>query len=507
MNMSAVYEQLFKSSIHRYKQKYSSASKDAQTKAQATEAQHIQGGIFVARQKEDFASTLGVKGMIVTSIEALLAHRHSLSHFTPNPYVSYTYSDIARKHITGFSEENLLQLNTFVVDIDTKRYSVQELVLTAMDESIGVPTLVVESTRGYQMYFMLETPFYLSTDRKSHSLHIAKRIAQNLKHSLSSVEADIYCNDFGFFRLPTEANIRFCQLEQQYDVASLIDWSMRIDGDENRLLYAPKKAAQSLKVTEQPWFQAIIQAKHLRGQKGQIGRNNAIFTLALACYQDQLPFEQTYNLMDEWNSMLTYPLKDSEVRAICRSAYSGKYHGPQKAYIEQLLVQYVDESIALPQLSTGGWYKHKKERKDRVRSHLSEWEQDLITFIENRVTPASPYVQMSQSTLCKSLGIPKSTLNKLLNATTKIVRKTTGAGRFAITTFSTTAVLTKHFIQAFLQAKQTEPSFIAFILPQIECITTVASRRTLIASCYDIAYTIDNYRRRRPSIPLLVHSA
>ncbi|KAA5569803.1 plasmid replication protein, partial [Pseudomonas aeruginosa] len=73
----------------------------------------------------------------------LLAHRHSLSHFTPNPYVSYTYSDIARKHITGFSEENLLQLNTFVVDIDTKRYSVQELVLTAMDESIGVPTLVV----------------------------------------------------------------------------------------------------------------------------------------------------------------------------------------------------------------------------------------------------------------------------------------------------------------------------------------------------------------------------
>ncbi|WP_010288685.1 hypothetical protein [Kurthia massiliensis] len=54
MNMSAVYEQLFKSSIHRYKQKYSSASKEAQTKAQATEAQHIQGGIFVVRQKVRF---------------------------------------------------------------------------------------------------------------------------------------------------------------------------------------------------------------------------------------------------------------------------------------------------------------------------------------------------------------------------------------------------------------------------------------------------------------------
>lgn len=496
MNITAIYEQLFKSSIHRFKQKNSAASIEAQRAVQAAEAHTIQGGIFAVRQKEDFASTFGVKGMILTSIEALMAHRHSLSHFTPNPYVSYKYSDPARTHITGFSEEQLLQINTFVVDIDTKRYSVQDIVLTAMDESIGMPTFIVESTRGYQLYFVLEQPFYLSTEKKSYSLHIAKRIAQNLKNSLQSVEADIYCNDFGFFRLPTENNIRFCQLSHVYDVAQLIDWSMRIDDDEQRLLYAPKVKATRVKVTEQPWFQAVIQATHLRGHKGKIGRNNAIFTLALACYQDQFSFEQTYNLLDEWNSMLHYPLNDSEVRAICRSAYSGKYNGPKKAYIEQLLANYVDESIVLPQLSTGGWYKHKKDRQDRVRSHLSEWEADLVAFIESRVCVENPYVQMSQKQLCNELRIPKSTLNKLLNHTTLIVRKTTGAGRNAVTSFSTTAMLTKHFIHAFLQAKQAT-SFIAFMLPQLSSITTLKAKRSLESACYDIAYLIDHQYRRR----------
>lgn len=496
MNITAIYEQLFKSSIHRYKQKHSAASIEAQQAVQAAEAHKIQGGIFAVRQKEDFVSTFGVKGMILTSIEALALHRHSLSHFTPNPYVSYKYSDPARTHITGFSEENLLQINTFVVDIDTKRYSVQELVLTAMDESIGIPTFIVESTRGYQLYFVLEQPFYLSTERKSYSLHIAKRIAQNLKNSLQSIEADIYCNDFGFFRLPTEDNIRFCQLEHVYDVAHLIDWSMRIDDDANRLLYAPKTTAARAKITEQPWFQAIIQATHLRGHKGKIGRNNAMFTLALACYQDQFSFEQTYNLLDEWNSMLRYPLKDSEVRAICRSAYSGKYHGPQKAYIEQLLAHFVDESIVLPQLSTGGWYKHKKDRQDRVRSHLSEWEADLVAFIEARVSVENPYMQMSQKQLCNELNIPKSTLNKLLNHTTLIVRKTEGAGRSAVTSFSTTNVLTKHFIHTFLQAKQAS-SFISFMLPQLTCITTKHAKRSLESLCFDVAYLVDHHHRRR----------
>lgn len=504
MNMAAIYERLFHSSIHRYKQKNSTVSQTLQERASRAEQTTIQGGIFAVRQKEDFASKGGVKGMILTSLESLLIHSESLSHFTPNPYVSYRYTNEARTHVTGFSNEHLLQINTFVVDIDTKKHSVEEILLTTMDDSIGMPTLIVESTRGYQLYFMLETPFYLSSENKAHSIHIAKRISQNIKRSLTRIDADEYCNDFGFFRTPTKHNIRFCQLDHVYNIASLIDWSMRQDDNADRQLYTCGPKVNNLRVTEQPWFKAIIQTNNIRGHKGQFGRNNAIFTLALACYQDQWPFEKTYNLVDEWNSMLQIPLKDSEVRTICRSAYSGKYNGPQKAYIEQLLTDYVDGSIELPQLATGGWYKHKKERKDRVRSHLDEWEADIIAFIETRTSVEAPFIQMSQRELCQALGMAKSTLNKLLNQSTAIIRKVSGTGRGAITQFATTALFKIHLVKTFIANKRPS-TFGQFALPQLTHFIAPPVVAHLTAFIADAAPLIE--RRRRHPHTLLVHSA
>ncbi len=502
MNMAAIYEQLFNVSIHRYKQKNSTASHSLQERANQAEQHSVQGGIFAVRQKEDFASNGGVKGMILTSIESLLVHSASLSHFTPNPYVSYRYTNHARTHVTGFSDDHLLQINTFVVDIDTKKHSVEDILLTTMDNSIGLPTLIVESPRGYQLYFMLETPFYLSTDNKARSLHIAKRIAQNIKQSLRDIDADEYCNDFGFFRVPTEQNIRFCQLNHVYNIASLIDWSIRQDDNIERPLYIRGPKVNNLRLTEQPWFQAIIQTNNIRGQKGQLGRNNAIFTLALACYHDQWSFEKTYDLLDEWNSTLQSPLKDSEVRTICRSAYSGKYNGPQKMYIEQLIVEYVDASIELPQLAIGSWYKHKKERKDRVRSHLEEWEADVIAFIEARTSIEEPFVQLSQSEVCQALGIAKSTLNKLLNASSTIIRKVSGAGRGAITQFSTTTLFKSYLVTSFIANKKSS-TFIPFAVAQLYTIIAPVALLPLLSFIHETASQIERRRRHH----LLVHSA
>ena len=71
------------------------------------------------RSKADFTSN-GVKGYIVTSKETLLEDATDLTHFTPNVYRKFGYSDEKRRMIKGFEEKNLLQINTFVVDIDTK---------------------------------------------------------------------------------------------------------------------------------------------------------------------------------------------------------------------------------------------------------------------------------------------------------------------------------------------------------------------------------------------------
>ncbi|WP_010306389.1 primase C-terminal domain-containing protein [Kurthia senegalensis] len=496
MDMTRIYTQLFQSSLHAFQQKNSSYPQELVTKMNTLEAATHQGGIFAVRDKHDFAHPNGVKGMIFTSIEALVKHRAQLSHFTPNPFTQFHYRDQKRQLITGFSEDNLLQINTFVVDIDTKEHSLQAILLESMDQSIGVPTLVVESTRGYQLYFMLEKPFFLSSKNKQYSLRIAKRISENLKRSLQTVDADLYCNDFGFFRLPTEQNIVSCQLDTVYSVQQFIDFSSRIDDNHDRLLFKQASSTSTGVWKNSDWFQAIIQNPSILGAKGQMGRNNAMFTIALACYQDGDRYDQTFDLLDEWNSSLHKPLKNAEVRRICQSAYSGKYTGPQLDYIQQLLDTYHHEPITIQRKT--GWYKHKKERKDRVRSHIKEWECDICSFLTQKGTKENPFVTLSQTELCSELGIAKSTLNKLLNETSQIIRIVEGVGRNAKTKFTTKDLFIHYLIKQWI-AKQKENPYYAFLFDE----------RTMISNYHMSLYNQISslLQRRRRHDTLLVHSA
>lgn len=197
---------IFHEGLHTYNPKASNAPVLAQLQAIENAKHHKKGAIFGVRDKSHFTDQ-GVKGFIMTSIETVLEKVHSLTHFTPNIYRSYAYTDGKRKYIKGFEEKNLLQINAFVIDIDTKKHSVQDILLTCMNDSIGRPTIIVITTSGYQVYFLLATPFFLSNKNNFRSLKVAKRIADNLKRSLRSIDADMYCNDFGFFRMPNCQNI------------------------------------------------------------------------------------------------------------------------------------------------------------------------------------------------------------------------------------------------------------------------------------------------------------
>ena len=145
---------------------------------------------------------------------------------------------------------------------------------------------------------------------------------------------------------------------------------------------AMNKAKSALLTSE--WFHQLLQVQDIKGKKGQFGRNNYFFTLALACYQDGQSEDDTFNLLDQFNSIQKHPLKTSEVKVLIQSAYSGRYNGPKKEYIEQLITLYVPGAMDMPiKLGQKGWYKHKKARNERKRSHLHEWEQDIMNYITN----------------------------------------------------------------------------------------------------------------------------
>ena len=459
----ALFDVLLHQGMTTYKRVNSKALLKAQVEAAKQDKQSKKGAVFVVRQKSDFTDH-GVKGYIITSKETLLDQTDELSHFTPNIYRMYTYKDTARRYIQGFEERNLLQINTFVVDIDTKCHTVNDLLLACMDDSIGLPTFIVESDRGYQLYFVLSSPLFISNKADFRGLKVAKRISDNLKRSLLTVDADIYCNDFGFFRVPTAKNIAYIDLQNTYTMHELIQWSIRRDDDISRPLFVvPTSNAKKASILESEWFQALIRAVDIKGKKGQMGRDNTLFTLALACFQEGWSKDRTMDFLDEFNSRLTYPLSGATVNKVLHSAYSGKYHGPAKEYVEELLATYVPHRSFDVQLGSKCWYKHKKAREDRERSHTHEWEQDLITWMTAEKSVSEPFIWCTQKEICEAINIPSSTLNKLLKESTKIIKTTTGKGRHAKTGLTTVEL----YIQYVIHLKQTQGARVAESLRQL----------------------------------------
>lgn len=454
-NVKEALQLLVKEGIRTYKLNNSKATLPQLQIAKKQDGANVKGAIFAVKDKADFTSN-GVKGFIIGSREALLNDYNKLTHFTPNAFRTFGYADQAKKYVVGHEENNLLQINTFFIDIDTKKHSPQDIAIAGIDESVGAPTLIVETPSGYQAHWILKAPAFISNKNNFKLLKIAKRIAENLKRSMCSVDADVFCNSFAFCRVPNDKNVVLFNSTHLYTFKTFMDWSERYDDDLGRALFVvPSKPTYQDCLTSD-WFHALLRATDIRGKKGQVGRNNALFTIALACMADGKDEQSTFDIVDEMNSNFKSPLRASEIRSLCSSAHSGRYSGPAKEYIEVLLASYVKGSTNINVSIGQKWYKHAKERAERTRSHLNEREADLIQYLENN----QGTVKMTQKELCKAVGIASSSLNKLIKQSKKVVARHVGIGRNAYTIFMTsTAFIKDAMIQAMEAIQLNKQSF------------------------------------------------
>ena len=441
--MQHIFDMILHEGIFSYKKANSKAALPQLIKDRKTETHQKKGAVFVTRLKEHLSTPLGVKGYIISSKETLLEDYEKLSHWTPNVFNYGTYTNNRRDYIKGHTETNLQQINTFVVDIDSKKQSYTEILTAAMDHSIGAPTLILETPKGFQVYFVLDKPLYISNKNDFRGLKVAKRISENIKRSLAKVlqGVDLSCNDFGFFRVPKKDNILWFSKEMIFDFGHLIEWSRRQDDDHGRGLFIVHDTKELLDVTQEAWFQELLAAKHVKGSQGQIGRDNLLYTLALACYSAGKEENETYNLLDVVNSSLHSPIKHSEVKKIIKSAYKGRFKGPHSSYIQQLLESWGSGKNIAIESNPKGWYKFKKSRKDRKRSHYDEWEEDILSYINQQTTISSPIKWTTQKQICEEIGIPRSTFNEVVKKSSKIMIKRIGTGCKAQTGLTSVSVL------------------------------------------------------------------
>ena len=382
------------------------------------------GAIFGFRSKELMNQA---RGFILTSKEAVLDNHDQLSHWTPNCYCYGRYTDSSRQYVEGHSEDNLSQINCFVVDIDSKAMHAGELVLASYDAIRTFPTLILQTNSGYQLYYCLSKPAYVTKKSEYKVVKVAKMISQNIREALAKEipGVDLGCNHFGITRFPNEENIAYFDKEHVLNFDSWIQWSMKQTADKQEEEKTKQKVVlldkKEYRQIDEPWFDLLLRNVKIIGQKSVLGRNNTLFTLALAYYSSKKSYTACLYNLEQANENLDTPLKQSELERIIKSAYSGKYQGASRDFIRELCQTWISEDITDKELfvSRKGWWKFKKPREDRKYSHQYEWEEDLLNYLKEHSYMYRPYVTITKKALIEELKIPKTTLDKLLKKLTQ----------------------------------------------------------------------------------------
>ncbi|HEO6299828.1 TPA: primase C-terminal domain-containing protein [Streptococcus agalactiae] len=415
MNLNKIFGLVIKDGLREYK------FKNSHLKAISSTEEKTKGSIFAFRSK---ANMVKARGVVLTSIESVLENQDNFTHWTPNVYCYGSYSDANRQITCGHSEDNLRQINAFYIDFDihssAEEMTSGDILTTAIDLGF-MPTLILKSDKGYQAYFVLSEPAYVTAHSQFKVVKVGKAISQNLRNYFSqTLPVDMTCNHFGIARMPRTDNIEFFHADYTYSFQEWLDWSMK----QTDLPFPSKKpnltviaGSEGVKQVDEPWYGLLMREANIKGDKALMGRNNVLFTLALANYSSGVSQGDCESVLADFNGHLAEPLCSDEFSKIITSAYSGKYEAASRDYITILCKAWVNENLKVSELFTKQkWYKFKKKRADRKHSHLHEWKADVMAYLEGFYQSEDPFIQTTKKAIREELNIPERSLDKVLKA-------------------------------------------------------------------------------------------
>lgn len=414
MNLNTIYPLILKDGLRNYK------FRNSHLKPVSSVEEGKRGAIFTYRSK---AHMIKARGLVLTSMEAIKENQDGFTHWTPNVYRFGSYSDSRRQITRGHAEENLRQINTFVIDFDLSSDDVMTSgdILTAALDLGFMPTLILKSDKGYQAYFVLSEPAYVTAHSQFKVVKVAKAISQNLRSYFGqTLPVDMTCNHFGICRIPRTDNIEFFDEEYTYSFQEWLNWSMK----QSDLPFPSKKpnltvisGTEGAKQTDEPWYKMLMNESNIKGTKDLMGRNSVLFTLALANFSSGVSQGDCEVVLNEFSLRLDEPVTTGELLKIIASAYSGKYEAASRDYIMLLCRAWVNKDLKSADLFTKQrWYKFKKKRADRKNSHLYEWKADVMAYLEDFYQSEDPFIQTTKKALREALSIPERSLDRVLKS-------------------------------------------------------------------------------------------
>nr|ARS43230.1 RepR [Streptococcus suis] len=410
INIEKIHQMILKDGLRQFKFKNS--------KHENTPFEEQKGAVFGYRSKKNM---IAGRGIVLTSMEAVEENQTVFTHWTPNVYRYGTYSQKKPRITKGHSENNLRQINAFYIDFDFKNQSeninFSDILVSSLDLGF-MPTLILKTENGYQAYFILKDAAYVTAATEFKVVNVAKMISQNIRnHFIKDLPVDMTCNHFGIARIPREDNIEYFEQNNVYTFAEWFNWSMQQDD----LTYSKKpnflvlSGTEGQKQIDEPWYRLLKNTSKIRGEKALMGRNNVIFTLALANYASGVAYSDCMEELSDYNAELEVPLKKNELKKTVASAYSGKYEAANRDFIKILCQTWVSSDLTTKDLFIRqGWYKFKKSRDQRQRSHFSEWREDFWNYIKQKTNSDSPYLRVKKKEITAAIGIPERSLDYVL---------------------------------------------------------------------------------------------
>ena len=480
LNVNKIYDFILHGSIEKYKIKNSKATDLEKTNFKAIKSRNWRSArIAVSPTKELLQNGYGV---IFSSEEALVQYGHKFSHWTPNPYNFLRIKkeddeeDAKDKKVSNLypilyrTKDNVKQINTFVLDIDKDiEYNdlVQNLASAHINEGVEMPNLYVKTPRGWHLYFVLDIPFYAKGIEKK-ALKVAEKVHKSLAYAISKyLPIDNQCISTGYFRLPTKDNVKLFT-NQYCSKDDMVRWSKEYSEkhDLNHNVFY-KSIINGQKFTPE-WVDYLVKEADVTTLGYGVGRNNTMFSIALYYYSKDVDVEEAESNIYAFNQRLATPLSQKEIERVIKSAYSGRYAGPMREHVENLLEAFSDGQIIYSNggVSIQGFWKHKKERKDRVRSHFNERKDDLESYLKEHTNTQKVFVKGSMTAIAKKLGMARSSLyaifEKHINKGT-IIKYTIKNGRYSETFIALKSVYIESLFEMVKSLRSKKESYIMAI--------------------------------------------
>lgn len=324
-------------------------------------------------------------------------------YITPN---SFYHSKIRRK-------DTVRWINAIVLDFD-------EFCLTDAAEAIswaGLPTpsFYNRSPHGIHAWWVLDKPLRAGSSGKVvYLVNLIQRLmvgdtgadpcAMGVERYVRVPHPNtIILPGTGFHRVPFQDLISWKEINHPDDVR------------EESNIHIFRKG-----IMEQKVFKNLLEGV----ADGQ--RSCACLTLALAMKYEKYTENDAYNLLLEWNKKNDPPLRISEISKAVRYAYRCKSKGPKISRVKEIFGDSFSYKV---------WkLTPKRDRSERSRVHISEWQEDIVLFL-NRIGTWKGSI----TDFAKQLHAPKRSIEealKRLKKSNRIIMTVEGKGRGSRTSIS-----------------------------------------------------------------------